>query len=326
MKHWLLLLVLFGAGVARAHENLPAYLELREQKPAIYRVLWKTPAIEGAPAAIAFTTPVGCRALAEETAPPTPGSIARVWTMECSGGLAGKRIEVLGLPLTLLDVLVRVRLLDGSSTSHILRPSEPAFVVASARGSHADMWSHLRLGVEHILYGVDHLFFVLGLLLIVRGASLLFKTISAFTIAHTLTLALATFGIVRIPVAPTEAVIALSIVFLGSELALYRRGQVGLTYRSPWVVAFAFGLLHGFGFAGTLSRIGIPSAEIPAALLLFNCGVELGQLAFVIAFLTLVQSLRQLELRWPSWMEEAVPYAFGGTAALWFIQRCAALI
>jgi hydrogenase/urease accessory protein HupE len=128
------------------------------------------------------------------------------------------------------------------------------------------------------------------------------------------------------PVTPVEAVIALSIVFLGSELALRQRGQIGLTYRHPWVVAFAFGLLHGFGFAGTLSRIGIPGPDIPSALLLFNCGVELGQLAFVIAFLAFIHSLRKLELTWPRWAQESLPYAFGGTAAFWFIQRCVSMM
>jgi hydrogenase/urease accessory protein HupE len=131
---------------------------------------------------------------------------------------------------------------------------------------------------------------------------------------------------VRVPVAPVEAVIALSIVFLGSELALFQRGEMGLTYRSPWLVAFAFGLLHGFGFAGTLSHLGIPRAEIPSALLLFNCGVELGQLAVVAAFVALVQSLRNLELRSPRWTRTAVPYAFGALATCWFIQRCVSMI
>jgi hydrogenase/urease accessory protein HupE len=243
--------------------------------------------------------------------------------MECSGGIAGRKIEIAGLNVTLLDVLVRIRDRGGPATSHILRPAEPSFI---AGAGDSDEWGYLRLGIEHILYGLDHLFFVLGLLLIVRGTKALLKTITAFTVAHTITLALATFGVVRVPVAPVEAVIALSIVFLGSELALFQRGKVGLTYRSPWVVAFAFGLLHGFGFAGTLARIGIPRTDIPLALLLFNCGVELGQLAFVLAFLAFVHSLRDLELKWPRWAQQSVPYAFGAVAACWFIQRCASIV
>jgi hydrogenase/urease accessory protein HupE len=316
---WLLLI----SASAWAHESLPAYLEIAEQPNHLYRVLWKTPAVEGAPPAIAFTAPAGCRMVSEGEGPALPGSLTRAFTMECAGGIAGRRIEIAGLPLTLLDVLVRIRRADGAAVSRILRPAEPGFIVGEATESPLQ---YVRLGIAHILYGIDHLLFVLGLLLIVRGARPLLKTVSAFTMAHTLTLGLATLGVVHVAPAPVEAAIALSIVFLASELALYRRGTVGLTYRHPWVVAFAFGLLHGFGFAGTLSRLGIPRAEIPKALLLFNCGVELGQVAFVLAFLAFVHSLRDLELRWPNWAQHGVSYAFGATSAYWFIQRCVSLI
>jgi len=320
-----LLLVLVGAVNARAHESLPAYLEIGERKAGVYNVVWKVPSVEGAPPAITFLAPAGCESLEETPAAQTPGSLTRTWMMECPGGIAGRKIEIVGLPATLLDVLVRIRFAGGSAVSHILRPADPSFI-ASGSANDTGALGYLRLGIEHILYGIDHLFFVLGLLLIVRGTGPLLKTISSFTVAHTLTLALATFGVVRVPVAPVEAVIALSIVFLGSELALFRRGEMGLTYRSPWLVAFAFGLLHGFGFAGTLSHLGIPRTEIPSALLLFNCGVELGQLAVVAAFVALVQSLRNLELTWPHWARTAVPYAFGALACFWFIQRCVSMI
>ena len=166
--------------------------------------------------------------------------------------------------------------------------------------AHVDAWGYVSLGIGHILYGIDHLLFVLGLLLIVRGARLLLKTITAFTLAHTITLGLAVFGVAHVAPTPVEAVIALSIVFLAVELAQSHRGKEGLTFRQPWIVAFAFGLLHGFGFAGTLSRLGIPSRDIPQALLFFNLGVESGQLAFVAVFLGFVYSLRSLEIRWPA--------------------------
>src|SRR5450755_2162513 len=155
----------------------------------------------------------------------------------------------------------------------MLKPLETFFVVQNDGKNRIDIWGYVGLGVGHILYGIDHLLFVLGLLLIVRGPRLLLKTITAFTIAHTITLGLAVLGVVRISPTPVEAVIALSIVFLALELALHARGYEGLTYRNPWIVAFAFGLLHGFGFAGTLSRLGIPPKEIPLALLFFNVGV-----------------------------------------------------
>jgi hypothetical protein len=160
------------------------------------------------------------------------------------------------------------------------------------------------------------------LLLIVRGTGLLLRTITAFTVAHTITLGLAVFGVVHIAPTPVEAVIALSIVFLAVELVQHHRGKEGLTYRQPWIVAFAFGLLHGFGFAGTLSRLGIPSGDIPQALLFFNLGVEAGQIAFVAVFLTFVYSLRTLEIRWPAWTQRVPAYAMGSVASFWFLQRC----
>jgi hypothetical protein len=180
---------------------------------------------------------------------------------------------------------------------------------------------YLRLGVEHILFGIDHLLFVLGLILLVGGLGPLMKTITAFTLAHSITLGLATLGVVRIPQAPVEAVIALSIVFLAAELVRQGRGETGLTARRPWLVAFAFGLLHGLGFAGALSDVGLPPGDVPSALLLFNVGVEAGQLAFVVAALALVRAVQSLPA--PAWrrLEGVSAYAIGSLAAFWVMQR-----
>jgi hydrogenase/urease accessory protein HupE len=244
-------------------------------------------------------------------------------TLQCGAqNLSAGPIEIAGLNVTILDVLVRVTFADGTTVSHMLRPLEPSWTVTK-ESSRVDRWGYIGLGVGHILFGVDHLLFVLGLLLIVRGYGLLFKTITAFTVAHTITLGLAVLGAVHVSPAPVEAVIALSIVFLALELAQHAHGKVGLTYRNPWIVAFAFGLLHGFGFAGTLSRLGIPSKEIPLALLFFNVGVEAGQLAFVAAFLAFVQSPRTLEIRWPSWSPPIPAHTIGSIASFWLVQRCA---
>ncbi len=180
---------------------------------------------------------------------------------------------------------------------------------------------YTMLGIEHILSGIDHLLFVLGLLWIVRGGMQLVKTITAFTVAHSITLGLATFGFVNLPPGPVEACIALSIVFLGVEILHARQGRPGLTYRFPWVVAFGFGLLHGLGFAGALSEIGLPQSEIPLALLFFNVGVEIGQLLFVLVFLALRWVVRKLPVTLPEPARAIPGYALGTVAALWFLER-----
>ena len=182
------------------------------------------------------------------------------------------------------------------------------------------------MGTEHILLGIDHLLFVLGLLLIVRCIGTLVKTITAFTVAHSITLALAVLGVVNVPSGPVGAAIALSIVFLGAEILHARRGQEGLTVRYPWIVAFAFGLLHGLGFAGALTGLGLPPADIPLALLFFNVGVEIGQLLFVLFFAVLAWAFRTLQVVWPKWSEAVPAYAIGTLATYWFIGRFFVLI
>jgi hydrogenase/urease accessory protein HupE len=323
---WRLVLVLLflGALQARAHTSLPGYLELQEISPGSFDLVWKVPTAEGPPPAIYPVFPVNCAMSKPLVAEQTPGAILERGSLECGAkGLDGAAIAISGLNVTILDVLVRIIFADGSSVQRILKPLEMSFVVHKDGKNRIDAWGYFTLGVGHILYGIDHLLFVLGLLLIVRGTGLLLKTITAFTVAHTITLGLAVFGVVHIAPTPVEAVIALSIVFLAVELAQHHRGKEGLTYRQPWIVAFAFGLLHGFGFAGTLSRLGIPSGDIPQALLFFNLGVEGGQLAFVAVFLGFVLSLRSLEIHWPAWTQRVPAYAIGSIASFWLLQRCA---
>ena len=182
---------------------------------------------------------------------------------------------------------------------------------------------YFALGVEHILGGIDHLLFVLCLLLIVKGKWLLVKTITAFTVAHSITLALATLGFVRVPQAPVEAVIALSILFLAVELVKQQQGKSDLAMRAPWIVAFIFGLLHGFGFAGALSEIGLPQADIPLALLMFNVGVEAGQLLFIVAVLLAIQLWKHVLNIEPPWLPRATAYVIGSVSAFWIISRVA---
>ena len=207
------------------------------------------------------------------------------WSVQCAGGLTGKDILIEGLSSSVIDVLVRFQRLDGTTQITRLTPSAPSFTLQAAPSKFQLARTYLNLGVEHILYGVDHLLFVLGLMLLVRDFRSLVKTITAFTIAHSITLAAATLGYVHVEVAPVEATIALSILFLAAELVRSQHGESGIAQRAPWIVAFAFGLLHGLGFASTLGKMGLPHSEIPLALLLFNVGVELGQLGFVIVFI-----------------------------------------
>jgi hydrogenase/urease accessory protein HupE len=219
------------------------------------------------------------------------------------------------------DVLVCHERLDGTTHVTRLTPSAPSFAVEASPGIMQIAVTYLQLGFEHILLGVDHLLFVLGLLLIVRGRSMLLKTITAFTVAHSLTLGIATLGYASAPMPPLNAAIALSILFLGPEIVRSWRGETSLTIRRPWLVAFAFGLLHGFGFASGLTTTGMARSGIPQALLWFNVGVELGQLAFVGLMLTLARSFRVLEMKWPVWVARMPGYTVGACGALWTIQR-----
>jgi hypothetical protein len=243
---------------------------------------------------------------------------------------AGKPLsagDVLLLPWERQGAMIAVRWLDGTTARQFFARTGPAIEVPLAMlqagsGSIADAARrYVGLGIEHILLGIDHLLFVLGLLLIVRGPWMLIKTITAFTLAHSITLALATLGVVHVPAAPVDAAIALSIVFLAAEILHARQGRLGLTARKPWVVAFAFGLLHGLGFAAALTQLGLPQSEIPLALLFFNLGVEIGQLMFVGVFLALGWALRQLQVAWPRWSHAVPAYAIGTIAAFWLIER-----
>ena len=247
-------------------------------------------------------------------------------SIRVEGGLGGQRIEFIGLQATITDVLVRVHLLDGRSWSTIVRPSQAWIEITPTQGRLGTAGTFIAQGIRHILFGADHLLFVLGLLLIVKDRWMLVKTVSAFTLAHSITLALATLGYASVPVAPLNAAIALSILFLGPEIVRIWRGQTSFTIRHPWVVAFAFGLLHGFGFASALTSAGLPRAELPLALLSFNVGVEIGQLAFVLLVLLLERAFRILQIHWPRWAAALPGYAVGCLGAFWSIQRFALLL
>jgi hydrogenase/urease accessory protein HupE len=240
----------------------------------------------------------------------------------------GHPIAIDGLSATMTDVLVRMEGLDTKTQTTRLTPSAPSFVVEAAPKATEVARTYLVLGVEHILLGIDHLLFVLALLILVKGTRRLIWTVTAFTLAHSLTLAGATLGFVHVPGPPVEAAIALSIVFVAAEIVHSRQGMQGLTERFPWIVAFTFGLLHGFGFASALSEVGLPQTAIPLALLFFNVGVEIGQLLFIALVFAVIALARQVMRRFavpqPLWTWRVAPYAIGSVAAFWFIQRIAA--
>jgi hydrogenase/urease accessory protein HupE len=327
MKRALLILVLLAtlAPGVFAHEVRPAYLELRQTGPETYDALWKVPGRdENLRLGLYVELPVGCTNVTQARGSMVNDAYTERWMVNCAGGLSGGTIHIAGLSATVTDVLVRLERTDGTTQVTRLIPSAPSFVVAAAADAMGVARTYTVLGVEHILSGIDHLLFVLALLIITRGGWKLVKTVTAFTAAHSITLTAAALGFVHVPQRPVEAIIALSIVFVAAEIVHARRGREGIAARAPWVVAFTFGLLHGFGFAGALSEIGLPPGHIPLALLFFNVGVELGQLLFVAAALGSVALLRRAKLPLPRWAAFLPPYAIGSVAMFWVIQRVAA--
>jgi hydrogenase/urease accessory protein HupE len=309
---------------APAHEVRPAYLELRELPSGELDVLWKTPMRGEMRLALAPVLSGESETVAPLATRRAGGAAVQTWRLRLAEPLRGRTLHIDGLSATMTDALVRVEFADGSYWTARLTPKASEVTIPEEQGSGAVTATYFGLGVEHILLGFDHLLFVLALLLITRGVKRLVLTITAFTVAHSITLALATLGFVRVPSSPVEAVIALSIVFVAAEVIHARRGVEGLAVRAPWIVAFTFGLLHGFGFAGALAEIGLPQGQIPLALFFFNVGVEAGQLLFVAAVLAVMALWRRARVTVPDWDGLATPYAIGSIAMFWVIQRITA--
>jgi hypothetical protein len=305
---------------AQAHEIRPAYLQIDERAPQHYELLWKVPTRDGMVQDIrpAFEP--------DFTLTPQPGEaivngfVIFRYSLAGETALPGTTLRIDGLDRTTIDALVNVSLLDGTRHSFLLQPRESAVQIPKAPSVWRVVQTYTRLGVEHILAGLDHLAFVAALMLIVRGWPMLLKTVTAFTVAHSITLALATFGYVSLPPSPVEALIALSILLVAAEGVHLRRGRLSLATRWPWIVAFAFGLLHGFGFAGALRQIGLPQGDIPLALLFFNVGVELGQLMFIALLFAIAAALRRV-YSMPRRAPVAATYAIGTIAAFWVFGR-----
>ena len=314
---------------ALADEFRPAYLQLRQVDATGYEVLWKVPALdETTTLSVVPIFPASARALTPVHSSYAAGTAVQRWRVEVDGGLADKAIAFSNLSAARIDVLVRLERADGSVQLGRVLPLDPRFVVTASPDAFEVVQTYTVLGIEHILTGFDHLLFVLALVILVKGVRRLIATVTAFTVAHSLTLVAATLGWVHVPGPPVEAAIALSIMFVAAEIVHSRQGMNGLTERFPWIVAFTFGLLHGFGFASALSEGGLPQTAIPVALLFFNVGVEIGQLlfiAFVFAAIALArQALRRFAMPQPAWSWRVSPYAIGSVAAFWAIQRIVA--
>jgi hydrogenase/urease accessory protein HupE len=323
----LVLLVCFAPS-GYADEFRPAYLQLTQIDATTYDVLWKIPAIdENTTLRVKPVFPAGT-----ETVGPVSGSFAnnaavQRWRIRVADGLAGRSLTFTGLAVTRTDVLVRLIRADGTTQLGRVLPVHPSIEISSSPGTFEVVRTYTVLGIEHILTGFDHLLFVLALLILVDGKGRLITTITAFTVAHSVTLALAILGFIHVPGPPVEALIALSIVFVAAEIVHARQDRPSLSQRYPWLVAFMFGLLHGLGFAGALAEVGLPPLSIPTALLFFNVGVEIGQLTFIAAVFGLVALIRwtarSVEFPRLVWLWRIPPYLIGGIASYWVIERIA---
>ena len=317
---------------AMAHWSSPGYLEVKQTGTESYSVLWKVPVRGSSPITINPQFPKTCQEKTPVASYHAGNALVQRWSIECAGGLIGKTLTIAGLSGAPNDVLVRLTRLDGTTQTVRLQGTDASFTVTASPSWLEVSNTYLWLGVEHILFGIDHLLFVLALLIIVQGWRRLVATITAFTVAHSVTLAAAVLGFVYVPRQPVEAVIALSILFLAMEIARKQLATgfsseqeiaTDLAYRWPWIVALSFGLLHGFGFAGALTEVGLPEKSIPLALLFFNVGVELGQLVFVAAVVAIGYAIHNIRAFPQRQAQLALAYGIGGIAAYWTIERVA---
>lgn len=303
-----------------AHEMRPALLQINQSSANTYEVLWKIPRIDDMVLNIRPVFPDWFKLESEEPPVTAGGGALLRYRFNSTRDIHQMPIRIKGLEETVVDVMVYTTLLNGETFSFTIQPRQPEADIPAKETLWATASTYLMLGIEHILLGPDHLLFVLALLLIVSGTRKLLGTITAFTIAHSITLSLAALGFLGLPGPPVEATIALSIVFLAYEMIRLQQGHPSFTAQKPWIVAFSFGLLHGLGFAGALAEIGLPQTQVPAALAFFNVGVEIGQLAFITAIFLLIRFLFS-KIPFNNTWKKIPPYAIGSIAAFWLIDR-----
>jgi hydrogenase/urease accessory protein HupE len=312
----------------QAHALQPGYLEMNVISTNQYAVLWKVPTVNGRPMAISAILPQTCSPRRGSEGQWYGTAFISRWIANCPGGLANGTLRIEGLERTSTDVLARIS--DGENGSETVRftPSEPAAILTG----YPSLWqvasTYFTLGVEHILSGLDHLLFVTALLLLVSGWRRLVGAITAFTVAHSITLTASTIGVISVPVVPIEAIITLSIAFVAAEILNVRHGRYSLTRERPWLIAFGFGLIHGIGFASALSEVGLPQNSVTSALLFFNLGIEIGQLLFIAVALAAGVIIRKitenLEMQTDLLIRTLPTYLIGCIAAFWTIERIAA--
>jgi len=317
---WGVLLAVLLIAPSAAHEVRPALLRLIEVGPSSYDVTWKRPELSGQAFRLSPVFPGDCE-ITDLTTRSVAGARVDRGVLRCTDTLSGREVGFDRLSEVAIDALVQVELASGDTQSVVLRGAQDRVTVAEIPTTSGVLRSYFELGVEHILEGIDHLLFVLGLFLVVSGGRQLLGAITAFTVAHSITLALASLGLVSVPQAPVEAVIALSIALLAAEIV---QKEPGMTAKRPWMVAFAVGLLHGLGFAGALSEIGLPASQIPAALFSFNVGVEFGQILFLGVLGFVAWSVRKLPM--PAWGRSALAYGLGSLACFWVVERTVAFL
>lgn len=318
---WSLMLMSSVLSYSYAHEVRPAYLEVKEVGDYNYKIIWKVPLLNQRVPDIQPIIGDG-ENLTSYNQKRELEALIDYKNLILNQDIGGLKLRITNLEKTLIDVIVRLERSNGEINTFLIQPSNPEVIIPTSSSPWQVAKTFGILGIEHILLGWDHLLFVFGLMLLIRKRRLLITTITAFTIAHSITLIFASLGVLRLPSAPVETVIALSIVFLGREYILMQRGQKSMTAERPWLVAFVFGLLHGCGFAGALASIGLPNHAVMTSLLSFNLGVELGQLIFVASLLLLYfLAVRLLKIKLPSWAVSIPGYAIGGMASFWFITR-----
>ena len=326
----LLLITLVWAGgpdEVHAHPLAPGLLEIKALDQGRAEVTWKTSRLRPRGVDIQPILPPECPTVSDGEMEQADQSVTLRWVIDCgTTGLTGKTLAVSGLDAAPIDVLVRVELSDDRSVGTILRGGESEFVIPERASRSQVFWDYLRLGTEHILTGPDHLLFVLGLLMLMVALRPLIKVVTAFTVGHSVTLTLVALDWVRLPSGPVEILIAATVLVLAAELATEEGERPNLLRRRPWLMAFGFGLIHGMGFAGALSEVGLPSEEIPMALFSFNVGIEIGQIAFVILMAAIGWMIRQLLRDIPPWLARLPAYGIGIMAAYWCFERTVSLL
>ena len=316
------LLIWVLPAVILAHEIRPGYLEIKEAADHSLQITWKQPLMGEYGVPLHPSISAGWLVDSLAAISYTESYLIKRWSIPANHiPLDEQTVSIAGLEKTITDVLIQVTLLNDISFTYLVKPIQPFVKLDLSKPQPLPVLQYLQLGIHHIWSGFDHLLFVLGLLLLVKNRGRLFWTITAFTVAHSVTLALATLHIIKVSGAFTEAAIALSIIFLAVELLNHYHGKDGFTSRYPWIVSFLFGLLHGLGFAGALQDVGLPDNNISIALFLFNAGVEMGQLIFVFVMLLLMAGIRQLKFRFPKWIYKTPAYLIGTFAMYWFIER-----